>query len=318
MENLNSVDAFNWDAMKTQVGADPFAQTSKKFEEDTRFYKLAKDKAGNGAAVIRFLPDADRLTIQKVNKIGTTIVHNGKKRFVNEYSPSTINQPCPFVEKFYELFNAGNKEEAKNFGRSVRYIANIKVIKDPANPENEGKIFLFDMSQTLATKIQEILEPTPTQLALGKTAIQLFNPVKGHNFTLTSTKGSNGFINYDGSFPAQEVTSIYNSVEEAITDINTNTYKLSEFVQPEFFLSYEKLVEKLKWVMGEDTTPSTPAVTAITTSVTNATEIPAIQTIVEQVQPQVVPTQAVETLVTQAPAASNAPDLDALLNSLKM
>ena len=111
----NTFDAFNWDAMKEQVGADPFADNSKKFEEDKRFYKLTKDDKNNGAAVIRFLPDSERNTIQKMFKIQTTIITNGKKRFVNEWSPQTIGTKCPFQEKWAELWNSGDKEKSTRY-----------------------------------------------------------------------------------------------------------------------------------------------------------------------------------------------------------
>ena len=154
------VNAFNFDSMKQAIGSDPFADSTKKYAEDDRFYKLTKDKNGNGAALIRFIPDSERGMIQKLFKINTTITKNEKKRFVSEFSPSTIGQPCPFQEKWQELWNAGDKEGAKQFGRGIKYIANIKIIKDPANPENEGKIFLYEMSGAMKDKIQNAVNPS--------------------------------------------------------------------------------------------------------------------------------------------------------------
>jgi len=104
------INAFNFDAMKEAVGIDPFAKTTNKYAEDNRFYKLTKDKDGNGAALIRFLPDSERGMIQKLFKLNTTITKNGKKRFVSEYSPSSIGLPCPFQEEWQKLWNNGDKE----------------------------------------------------------------------------------------------------------------------------------------------------------------------------------------------------------------
>jgi hypothetical protein len=44
------------------------------------------------------------------------------------------------------LWNSGsdsNKEVARKQKRKLSYISNIYVVKDPGNPENEGKNFLF-------------------------------------------------------------------------------------------------------------------------------------------------------------------------------
>ena len=112
MENL-TVNSFDFDNMVQEVGQDPFAASSNKYAEDDRFYKLAKDKEGNGGAVIRFLPDRNKNMIMQVNKINTTIEKNGKKRFVNELSPQTIGLPCPFQEEWSRLWNLGQKDESK-------------------------------------------------------------------------------------------------------------------------------------------------------------------------------------------------------------
>lgn len=250
MTNLETLtaDSFNFDQITQELGKDPFAANSDKFAEDTRFYKLGKDKEGNGGAVIRFLPDINKKFIVSVNKINTTIEKNGKKRFVNELSPTTIGLPCPFQEKWAALWNAGEKEESKKFGRGIRHYANIKVIKDPMNPENEGKIFLLDMSETMKNKIHKLLNPSPADRNLGDTPKELFNPVKGNSFRLVVRKGANGIPDYTSSDAIQEVTSIYNSIEEAFADIRDNTHTLNQFSDPANFLSYEKLQEKLKWV----------------------------------------------------------------------
>lgn len=241
-------NAFNFDAMKEAVGADPFAQATNKYARDERFYVLGKDKDGKGVAIIRFLPDSEKGMIQMMYKINTTIIKNGKKRFVSEFSPSTIGQPDPFQEKWQELWNSGDKEAAKMYGRGIRYVANIKVIKDPQNPDNEGKIFLYEMSGKMKDKLQAALDPSDQDKALGAKPKEIFNPLRGNSFKLACSKGSNGQINYDASEVISDVTSIYESVEEALDDIKNNTYKLSDLIKPEAFMSYEELQKKMSWV----------------------------------------------------------------------
>lgn len=305
--------AFNFDAMKEAVGIDPFAQESNKYAEDNRFYKLGKDKNGNGAALIRFLPDSEKGMIQKLFKVNTTIVKNGKKRFVSEFSPSSIGQPCPFQEEWQKLWNAGDKEGAKQFGRGIKYIANIKVLKDPANPQNEGKIFLYEMSGAMKDKIQNAVDPSEQDRALGAQPKQLFNPLAGNSFRLVAKKGANGQINYDSSEVVNEVTSIYQSVEQALEDIKNNTHKLSDLIKPEAFMPYNKLQDKLKWVTFADVE------TVVPTGALTAEAAVAVAPVVE-VQPAVAsiatqPVQAQPAAVAQAAKpASNS--LDDLLNGL--
>lgn len=284
MQNLTAA-SFDFDSMVSEIGKDPFATSSDKFAEDNRFYKLTKDKEGNGGAIIRFLPDSNRNMIQQVYKINTTLSKNGKKRFVNELSPNTIGAPCPFQEKWQELWNAGDKENSKNFGRATRYYTNIKVIKDPANPSNEGKIFLLDMSGTMKDKIQKIVNPSQTDRDLGQAPKELFNPIKGNSFRLVVKKGANGIPDYNSSEALPEVTSIYETVEAAFADIKENTHNLGEFKKPETYLTYEKLQEKLKWVTFTDTNAvSTPTQVVVvqtpqTTQVVDTNELIAANTV---------------------------------------
>ena len=299
--------SFDFDNIVSEVGKDPFAASSDKYAEDNRFYKLGKDKEGNGGAIIRFMPDKNRNMIQQVYKVNTTIEKNDKKRFVNELSPNTIGMPCPFQEKWQELWNAGDKEESKKFGRSVRFYTNIKVIKDPANPANEGKIFLLDMSGTLKDKIQKLVNPSQADKDLGAIPRQLFNPIKGNSFRLVARKGTNGITNYDSSDAITEENGIYENMEAAFADIRDNTFDLNDFKKPETFLPYDKLQEKLRWVTFADAVNTTVvaqvASVAVAAVQTEQTELNAnVQT--TTVQP-----------VTEAPAAKEQ-SLDDMLAGL--
>ena len=324
------VSAFDFAAMTQAVGIDPFAQETNKYGSDDRFYKLTKDKDGNGAALIRFMPDAEKGRIQKMYKINTTITKNGKKRFVSEYSPSTIGQPCPFQEKWQELWNAGDKDGAKLYGRGVKYVTNIKVLKDPANPANEGKIFLFEMSGAMKDKIQNAVDPSESDRALGASPKELFNPWKGNSFRLVSKKGANGMINYDSSEVINEVTSIYGEITEenikkGLDDITANTYKLSDLLKPESFMTYDQLSEKLKWATFTDTEAvvAQPLTAEVAQPVQQVVEVQpgsvAADMLAQTAQPtpvEVAPVQQVQTQPAPQPAAQST-SLDDLLAGLR-
>jgi hypothetical protein len=295
---------FNWDAAADAAGVNPFSE-KRTYEKDERFYVLPKNEKKEGVAIIRLLPDAEGKKFTTMFKIGTTFEKNGQKRFVNEYSPASIGMPCPFQEKWAELYNSGDKEGAKLFSRAVRYVVNIKVIKDPLKPENEGKIFLYDISGSLKDKWQAALQPSETELQLGTKPKQLFNPLKGYSIKLVAKIGANGQTNYDATEVMAEETAIYSTPEEAIADIKANTYLISkELTAPECFKSYEWLQDKLRWVTFSDASSGSKATpVASVASVTTSASAPAT--------PAAEATQA--TQATPAPQASENSDLDALL-----
>lgn len=267
MENFD-INSFDFGSMTQALGSNPFDANKKaQYEEDTRFYKLKRDDNDNGVAIIAFLPDASKHTLISMNKINTTITRNGKRRFVSEWSPYSIKKPCPFNETAVRLWKEGDKEGYKLFRPQQRFVTNIKVLKDPACPENEGKIFLYEMSQKLAEKIQNAVMPSEQDLALGEERKEVFNPLKGWVFKLVVKKAPSGFYSYDDSsfIRCDRVGlngSIYGDVSnpqtvqtagaKAVAEIKEKCYDLSEFQKPEFFKSYDELYEKLQNIAGGD------------------------------------------------------------------
>jgi len=244
---------FSWESMQAKLQPNAFAdkQGYTKKEVDTRFWTLSKDENGNGAAVIRFLPDPEGVPFINMIKINAQLPKGQKGFFVSEWSPLTIGKPDPFNEKFLELWGSGQKDKAKTLGRSNRFFTNIKVIKDPANPENEGKIFLFDMSKTMLEMLKEVMIETEQMKALGEKPIQVFNPIDGHNFLIKSKMGENDIITYSSSKFADSSSAIYDSATDAEKDIKENAYALSEFLKEDAFLSYEELKDLLDKFLKE-------------------------------------------------------------------
>jgi len=246
---------FDWDNLKQNLNDNALEDGNKKtYEADERFYKLSRNENDQGGALIRFLPDPTDIPFIKMTKISANKGY--QKRFINGWSPASIGLPDPINERFLSEWQAGNKEEAKRFGRSFRYIANIKVIKDPSNPSNEGKIFLLDMSKTLFEKVKNAASPSPDEIALGTEAIQVFNPLEGNNFLLKVNRAATGFISYETSKFDDKITAAYKNEKEYEKDIKANGFKLNTFLEPESFLSYDELVDKLKWYLNEQDTPA--------------------------------------------------------------
>ena len=293
---------FNFDFNTLSGGKDPFAAKSN-FTTDERFYTLTKDENGNGAAIIRFLPDGEKSadgsmgTIKRVYRYNFRNKNNPKV-FYNEWSPVTIGKKDPAFEAWQKLWYEGKKEEAKRFSRSERYIANIKVIKDPKNPEREGKIFLLDMSKTFAEKVKNWLMPSKADLELGAQPEPLFNPMKGKNLKYIAKLGANGITEFSSSALESELTSVYDSVEDAVKDIKENTYKLSSWDTDAEYKTYDELVQEFNRVEGTEPLNETTSVQVETT-------------------PQEQVTQTSQTQVSQPSQTSNSDaELDDLLAQL--
>lgn len=245
------IQSFDFDNLASNP-ADVFGE-KKTDGADNRFYKLKRDENGNGAAIIRFLPDPNMSLLQQIWKINVNNQKGNDRRWVSELSPQNINQPDPFHKAWADLWQAGKKEEARKFARQTRYYANILVVKDPATPENEGKVFLLDMSQSLKQMLETAMFPSDADRALGAEPKALFNPLQGHNFKLVSSKEATGFLGYSKSSVVDAVTSVFDSKEEAVNFIKENCYPLDDFLKPEVYKSYEELQEKLNYVMFRDT-----------------------------------------------------------------
>ena len=254
-------DFFDFDSL-TQSNSDPFEDsTSYVSEVDTRFYTLPKNKDGSGEAIICFIPDQNQKIFKKVFKFNISNFVSGKKRFANYFSPTTIGLPDPVQERWQKLWNDGLKDEAKKFSRTIRYITNIKVIRDPLKPENNGKIFLYEMSQSLKEKIKHAVELSEMDKQLNRPRKEIFNPTKGWLMKLTCKKAVNGFTTYDDSEffnvspddPRMAELIPYKDAQSAIDDIKANAHPLDWFDKAENYKTYDELKEKLEWVYPSDT-----------------------------------------------------------------
>ena len=245
------IQSFDFDKLASSQ-EQAFGEKKADFGDD-RFYKLKRDENGNGAAIIRFLPDPNMKLLQQLYRINCNGQKGAERRWVSELSPQNINQPDPFHKMWADLWQQGKKEEARQFARQTRFYTNILVIKDPAEPANEGKVFLLDLSQSLKLMLENAMFPSDADRALGAEPKALFNPLQGHNFKLVSSKAATGFITYEKSSVVDAVTSVFDSKEEAVTFIKENCYPLDDFLKPEAYKSYAELQEKLNYVMFRDT-----------------------------------------------------------------
>ena len=211
---------------------------------DDRLWKLECDKANNGYAVIRFLPapDGEDLPFVKVY----SHAFQGPGGWLIDSCLTTLNQKCPVCEHNGQLWNSGidsNKEVARKQKRKLTYMSNIYVVKDPANPDNEGKVFLFKYGKKIFDKLTEAMQPEFED----ETAIDPFDFWTGANFKLKA-KSVAGYRNYDSSEFASQGALLND--DDAMEAIWKKQFSLSEFVSPDQFKSYEEMKKRLEVALG--------------------------------------------------------------------
>lgn len=247
---------FSWDDLSKNLQANMNGNT-KQWEKDTRFWKLSKNEDGDGAALIRLLPDKDGKPMIKMFHYGIKKYNpsNPKKPlwFITN-SPESIGAPCPVKDHYLTLTGEGTteaSEEAKKFKRQTKFVANIMVVKDPANPDNDGKVFLWEFGTKMKDKILAWLNPSDEEKAMGEVGKALYNPIEGNNIKL-KIKKQGEFFTYDGTEVAGNTSALFESKDEAVKAIETNTYPLSEFLQPEFYEDYNVIKERFsKFLSGK-------------------------------------------------------------------
>ena len=215
---------------------------------DDRLWKLDVDKSGNGYAVIRFLPPPNGEDLPFVKLYSHAF--QGTGGWYIENSLTTLGQKDPVSEFNSQLWNNGTdagKDAARKQKRKLTYISNIYVVKDPANPEIEGKVFLYKYGKKIFDKLTAAMQPEFED----EEAIDPFDFWQGANFKLKA-KNVAGYRNYDSSeFTAQ--TPLLDD-DDALEALWKKEFSLAEFVAADQFKSYEDLKTRLNYVLGNVST----------------------------------------------------------------
>ena len=219
---------------------------------DDRIWKLDVDKGGNGYAVIRFLPAPENEDLPFVKLYSHAF--QGPGGWYIENSLTTLGQKDPVSEYNSLLWNNGTdlgKETARKQKRKLTYLSNIYVVKDPANPDNEGKVFLFKYGKKIFDKLTAAMQPEFED----EEAIDPFDFWQGANFKLKA-KNVAGYRNYDSSEFAA-VSPLLDD-DDALETLWKKQFSLAELVANDQFKTYEELKTRLDYVLGNKKT-STPS-----------------------------------------------------------
>lgn len=221
------------------------------FTSDSRFWKPTFDKEkGVGSAVIRFLPSIEDDMLPWVK-----IFHRNFKgptgRYYIENDLSTIGRDDdPVFDLSRRCYNSGIESDKKGSSflkRKTKFISNVLVISDPANPKNNGNVFLFEYG----TQIFDLLKAAREPKFEDQVALEPFDPFHGANFRMRivgKTIGEDVVPNYEQS-TWDSIGAIASSDDEVVK-ICDKAISLKEFIAEDKFLSPEVLKRKLFEVLG--------------------------------------------------------------------
>jgi hypothetical protein len=219
-----------------------------KSNDDDRFWKPEVDKMGNGSATIRFLsaPAGEDMPFVRVWDHG---FQGPSGKWYIEKSLTTLGQDDPVAQYNSELWNISDddnsptRKQARTQKRRLHFTSNILVVKDPANPANEGRVFLYQYGKKIFDKLNDLMNPSFDD----EKPVNPFDLWEGANFKLKIRKVE-GYRNYDKS--EFEAPAPIPGADEDLEAIWNKEYGLQEFLDPKNFKSYEELKAKLNTVLG--------------------------------------------------------------------
>ena len=222
--------------------------------QDDRKWKPTVDEQGNGYAVIRFLPPADGQDLPWVRYWDHAFKGPTGQWYI-ERSLTTLGQNDPVGELNSRLWNSGieeDKETARRQKRRLHYVTNIQVINDPANPSNNGKVFIYEFGKKIFDKIMDMMQPEFP----GEEPVNVFDFWSGADFEL-KIRNVAGYRNYDKS-DFKSPAPLAGADETQLEAIYNTLYDLNEFIVPNYpnahdanwFKSYDDLKAKLETVLG--------------------------------------------------------------------
>ncbi len=229
--------------------------TTKSYSDpnEGKFWKPTRDKAGNGFAIIRFLPPSQGEEMPFV-RIWDHGFQGPNGQWYIENSLTTLGQDDPVSEYNSKLWNSGlesDKDLARKQKRRLKYVANIYVVKDSANPENDGKVFLYQFGKKIFDKLNDLMNPSFED----EKPVNPFDLWEGANFRL-KIRQFEGYPNYDKS-EFDGPTSLFDD-DDKLESTWKSQHSLQELLDPKNFKSYSELKTKLYRVLdlSEDAGPT--------------------------------------------------------------
>lgn len=219
------------------------------YEKEEGFWNFEVDKAGNGYAVIRFLPAPEGEESPFVKIFSHAFKNEKTNKWYIENSLTTLGQDDPVAEANSIVWQSGKAGEQQirdqKRSRKTTYISNIMVISDPKNPDNDGKVFKFKYGVKIFQKIEGAISPPPE--FKDETPFNPFDFWEGANFKLKA-RVVDKQRSYDKS-EFEKPTPLFDD-DDALRTVYEALPSLAAHIAPDKFKTYDELKKKFNQVMG--------------------------------------------------------------------
>lgn len=224
-------------------------ESTKTFREaDTRFWAPSRNEAGEGFAIVRFLPDTNSGEVYATQYSHSfQYFKNGVQKWYIKPCATSVGGECPICEKNREYWNSNfesDKEIARLRKRKQSFIANVYVVKDALKPENEGKVFLYKYGKKIHEKLMRHWMPSETDMA--DPDFKQFVPFdiyEGANFKIKVTT-KDKMPNYDAS-SFQEPAELCDGNDSKIEEVMSQVHNLAEFFEESNYPTAETVKKEL-------------------------------------------------------------------------
>jgi len=180
-------------------------------------------------------------------------------QYVQTLSPQTFGERDPIAEERFKVLRTGSEEEKEKMSavrRLEKWLVNVYVIDDPANPDNNGKVKLLRYGKQLQKIITEAIEGEDAE-EFGPRIFDL-GP-EGVNFKIK--------VEQQGDFPTY-VSSRFTAAgkvdlsEDKQKEIYDGVFDLTEVFTLKSYDELKEMFNEHYYCKTEDDTPEVPVTSA--------------------------------------------------------
>lgn len=236
------------------------SQDNSSFPVDERIWKPKFNKEkGKGVCIVRLLPPKEGSPFVEVKSYN----FRGPGGYFWENALQTIGKEDPVqiaaINAFRKAKADGDnklREYAKKFLPRSQYYANVYVVKDEEQPENEGQVKVFQFGRQIFNIIQATIKPEyddvePMDPFDFWSGADLRIRMKGNQIPDQRNPGQQVLVpTYeDSSF--DDPSEFMDGDEEVLEKIYMQTHNLDEFITEDKFKSFEEQAEQFQKVTGK-------------------------------------------------------------------
>lgn len=181
------------------------------------FMKLEIDKT----YIVRLIPNVQNPERTLFHYFSHTWKSNLNNNIVSVLCPNTYGEKCPIDEYRSKVYNSKDQSEIdkiRPIKRNENWLANVVVIKDPTNPENQGKVKILRYGKQLAKIIESAISGDDAD-EFGAKIFDLSE--NGCSLKIKVEKNEGGYATYVGSkFMSSSKLEGIDDVDNLYTSIN--------------------------------------------------------------------------------------------------